>query len=88
MQTRPENIRKRSVPFNEYQSFVSTESFKTRLISGCGMISIFLGIVAAGPIPIALLIFAIQIIVFKEVISVAHIKSVERRIPWFRTTTW
>ena len=43
------------------------------------MILAFILIISMGPIPIVILIFAIQLLVFREVISVAHQKSVERR---------
>lgn len=86
MEDRPANIKKRSILLKSGDIVAS--DFKRRALSGIFMLIAFIIIIGMGPVPIILLIFTIQLLVFKEVISVAHLKSVERRIPWFRTTTW
>ena len=63
-------------------------NYLTRLISGILMILFFIFLILSGPIPLIILIFSIQILVFTEVISVGHRKFIERKIPWFRTNTW
>lgn len=64
------------------------DDFKRRLIMGNIMVA-FLGfVIISGPFYVALLVVAIQIAVFKEVISLFHLRSLERRILWFRTTSW
>lgn len=89
MEDRPEIIKKRSIVINSPDENIKNGSdFQRRALSGLFMMGAFLLIIGMGPIPIVLLIFAIQLLVFKEVISVAHMKSMERRLPWFRTTTW
>ena len=89
MEERPEIIMKRLVVLqNRDAADNNVVDFWRRCTSGLLMILAFILIISMGPIPIVILIFAIQLLVFREVISVAHQKSVERRIPWFRTTTW
>jgi len=64
------------------------ETLRTRSIYGTGMIfGLYLALLS-GPIAIILLIAAIQTLVFKEVISIAHFRSQEKKLPWFRSITW
>ena len=52
------------------------------------MILVFAGILLAGHLAIIIMVLAIQTCVFKEVIAIAHQKSKEKQLPWFRTTMW
>lgn len=52
------------------------------------MIAAFSGLIAMGPFAMMLLIVAVQVAVFREVISIAHLKSKERHLKWFRTIAW
>ena len=52
------------------------------------MMAVFTGLIALGPFPVMLLIVAVQIAVFREVIAIAHLQSKERHLKWFRTIAW
>jgi phosphatidate cytidylyltransferase len=81
-----EFIKKRD--FSLIKETMNLPNYLTRLISGGLMILFFIFLILSGPIPLVILVFSIQILVFKEVISVGHRKFIERKIPWFRTNTW
>ena len=86
MNSSKEFIRKRD--FSLVKETMNLPNYLTRLISGILMILFFIFLILSGPIPLIILIFSIQILVFKEVISVGHRRFIERKIPWFRTNTW
>lgn len=52
------------------------------------MMAAFAGIIMTGHLAVILLIVLVQIAVFKEVISIAHLQSKERHLKWFRTIAW
>ncbi|KAJ3098500.1 hypothetical protein HDU97_003956 [Phlyctochytrium planicorne] len=52
------------------------------------MVGGFITILLAGHIWVVLLVVVIQTLVYKEVISIAHIPSKEKKMPWFRTMNW
>ena len=52
------------------------------------MMSIFTIIILMGHLVVVLLTLLTQIVVFKEVISIAHLQSKERHLKWFRTIAW
>ncbi|KAJ3108499.1 hypothetical protein HDU96_007512 [Phlyctochytrium bullatum] len=52
------------------------------------MVGGFVGILLAGHIWVVLLVVVIQTMVYKEVISIAHIPSKQKKMPWFRTMNW
>ena len=52
------------------------------------MIGAFTGLIAMGPFTVMLLIVAVQVAVFREVIAIAHLQSKERHLKWFRTIAW
>lgn len=64
------------------------KSLKTRSIFGAIMILALYFVLMAGPFAIVAGIVLIQTLVFKEVISIAHLRSKEKQLPWFRTITW
>ncbi|KAJ1549649.1 hypothetical protein HK405_006519 [Cladochytrium tenue] len=49
------------------------------------MIGSFVGIILAGHIWVVLLVVVIQIMVYWEVIAIAHVPSKAKKMPWFRT---
>ncbi|KAI9355431.1 phosphatidate cytidylyltransferase [Zopfochytrium polystomum] len=49
------------------------------------MIGGFVGIILAGHIWVVLLVVVIQILVYWEVIAIAHVPSKAKKMPWFRT---
>ncbi|KAJ1972305.1 phosphatidate cytidylyltransferase [Dimargaris verticillata] len=52
------------------------------------MIGGFFAIIASGPIAVILMVLGIQILVFKEVISLASMPNRERKLPWARALNW
>lgn len=60
----------------------------TRGIMGLLMIASMTLFVLAGHLCVVFGVAIIQLLVFKEVISLAYTKSKERQLPWFRTTMW
>ncbi|KAJ3324033.1 hypothetical protein HDU76_013505 [Blyttiomyces sp. JEL0837] len=52
------------------------------------MIAGFFAILASGHIWVVLLVVVIQTMVYWEVISIAHVPSKAKKMPWFRTFTW
>ena len=48
----------------------------------------FIVIVLSGPLYIIVLVSLLQLVVFKEVISIAHVPSKEKKLPWFRVLNW
>lgn len=52
------------------------------------MIAFFTGIILMGHMTVMLLTLLVQVVVFKEVIAIAHLQSKERHLKWFRTIAW
>ncbi|KAJ3375508.1 hypothetical protein GGF31_004627 [Allomyces arbusculus] len=52
------------------------------------MVALFFVILLAGHVWVVLLVVAIQLAVFKEVIQIAHVPSKEKKLPWFRLVNW
>jgi phosphatidate cytidylyltransferase len=52
------------------------------------MVSLFVLILLAGHVWVVLLVVALQLAVFKEVIQIAHVPSKEKKLPWFRLINW
>lgn len=59
-----------------------------RMITGIFMMLMLTLFVMMGPLFLIAGIAFIQLVVFKEVISIAYSKSKEKKLPWFRTTIW
>lgn len=64
------------------------KNFITRFFWTILMILSFMAILWAGHIFVILMVIAIQIIVFKEVIDIAREPWHHNRLPWFRTISW
>ncbi|XP_065072402.1 phosphatidate cytidylyltransferase 2-like isoform X2 [Rhopilema esculentum] len=52
------------------------------------MIGGFAVIITLGPLAILILIFAIQVKCYHEIISIGHIQYKKFNLPWFRTLSW
>jgi phosphatidate cytidylyltransferase len=63
-------------------------TLKTRSLYGMIMLVGLYFVLVSGPLAIIGLIAIVQTLVFKEVISIAHFRSQEKKLPWFRTITW
>jgi phosphatidate cytidylyltransferase len=63
-------------------------NFSVRTVWTLIMISAFFLIMAAGHFWVVLMVIGIQTVIFKEVISIAHVPAKERKLPWFRTINW
>ncbi|KAL7751542.1 phosphatidate cytidylyltransferase [Sorochytrium milnesiophthora] len=60
----------------------------TRSVTTFGMVGGFVAILLAGHFWVILLVVAIQLAVYREVISIAHVPSKEKKLPWFRLINW
>lgn len=63
-------------------------TMRTRSIFGVFMICATALILLSGPLTVILSVALMQTLVFKEVISIAHLKSKEKKLPWFRSINW
>ena len=63
-------------------------NFWVRFVAGWIMIALFVGIMSLGHFSVLVLVFFLQITVFREVIAIAHLQSKERHLKWFRTISW
>ncbi|KAJ3165803.1 hypothetical protein HK101_012080 [Irineochytrium annulatum] len=52
------------------------------------MVAGFVCILMAGHVWVVLMVVVIQTLVYKEVISIAHVPSKQKKMPWFRTLNW
>jgi phosphatidate cytidylyltransferase len=59
-----------------------------RFILGLIMISSFSFIVYLGPLAITILILAIQVKCFHEIITIGYVVYKSHHLPWFRTLSW
>jgi len=63
----------------------------TRIISGVIMISLFIGIILSGHVYVCALVFVLEILLFRELVTVRYhcnFDRIEQTIPLFRTTQW
>ena len=63
----------------------------TRIISGLIMISLFIGIILSGHVYVCALVFVLEILLFRELVTVRYhcnFDRIEETIPLFRTTQW
>ncbi|OMJ13639.1 putative phosphatidate cytidylyltransferase [Smittium culicis] len=52
------------------------------------MILSFISVIAAGTLPTLLLVFSLQLLIFKELISISTVANKERHLPWMRALNW
>lgn len=52
------------------------------------MLFVFAGIIYLGHIALTVMIFALQLKSFHEIISIAHVRYKESKLPWFRSLNW
>lgn len=52
------------------------------------MVGCFAAIIMSGHLAVVGLVFFLQTMAFRELIAIAHVPSVERQLPWFRTLMW
>ena len=64
------------------------DNWWTRTYLSLIMTSAFIAIVLSGPLYIIILVSILQLIVFKEVIGIAHVPSKMKKLPWFRFLNW
>ena len=69
-------------------SRINMKKLFLRLVSGILMMLMLTMIRPLGPLFLIIAIACIQLMVFKEVVSIAYSKSKEKKLPWFRTTMW
>jgi phosphatidate cytidylyltransferase len=65
--------------------------FATRLVSGLIMIVVFLGIILAGHVYVCGMVFVLEVLLFRELVTVrynAYYDRIDSNIPLFRTTQW
>ena len=63
----------------------------TRIISGVIMISLFIGIILSGHVYVCALVFVLEVLLFRELVTVRYhcnFDRIEQTIPLFRTTQW
>jgi len=60
----------------------------TRTIWTFAMIFPFFFVIFSGHLSIILLVLVIQVLIFKEIIAIAHYPSQEKKLPWFRIINW
>jgi len=60
----------------------------TRTIWTFVMIFAFFFVIFSGHLSIIILVLILQILIFKEIISIAHYPSQEKKLPWFRVINW
>lgn len=64
------------------------KNWVVRGLLGSFMISSFSLIIYLGPLAITLLVLAIQIKCFHEIITIGHVVYRSNNLPWFRTISW
>ncbi|ORX47919.1 hypothetical protein BCR36DRAFT_86423 [Piromyces finnis] len=60
----------------------------TRFIWTIVMILGFFFVIFSGHLSIIILVLILQILIFKEIIHIAHYPSQEKKLPWFRVINW
>ncbi|KAG4099012.1 phosphatidate cytidylyltransferase [Neocallimastix lanati (nom. inval.)] len=63
-------------------------NWRIRTIWTFVMIFAFFFIIFSGHLCIILLVLVLQILIFKEIIAIAHYPSQEKKLPWFRIINW
>lgn len=64
------------------------KNWTIRCIYSCLMISSFAVFISLGPIALVLMILAIQIKCFHEIITIGYVVYRSHELPWFRTLSW
>jgi len=60
----------------------------TRTIWTFVMIFGFFFVIFSGHFSIIMLVLVLQVLIFKEIIAIAHYPSQEKKLPWFRIINW
>ena len=60
----------------------------TRTVAACAMITMYLSILSAGHLYCILLVFLVQIELYRELVNVRYVEAKELQMPWFRTIQW
>jgi len=64
------------------------QSFSTRVLWSVVLVGGFVGTLLAGHLYVMLLIFAVQVLSFREVTSIGYVPAEAMKLPWFRTVNW
>ncbi|KAL6776365.1 PCT1 [Auxenochlorella protothecoides x Auxenochlorella symbiontica] len=64
------------------------KSFRVRTISTIVLIGTFIGIIAAGHVPLMFMILGIQFLMVREVFALARVRQQEKKVPGFRAQQW
>ncbi|EGG18938.1 CDP-diacylglycerol synthase [Cavenderia fasciculata] len=59
-----------------------------RSVMGAAMIFFFIGILRTDHFIVSLFVMALQLLVFKEMVSLRYVEAKEKKIPRFRTLAW
>lgn len=75
---------------NNVMSFINPKwrNMVIRGILGISMVVLFSFIVYLGPLAITILILAIQVKCFHEIITIGHVVYKSHHLPWFRSISW
>jgi phosphatidate cytidylyltransferase len=79
-------VQPKEAPVSEYEK--KKQSFITRAIWTFAMIGIFFGSMFAGHIYVIIIVTAVQIISFKEVIAISNVPSRARSLRFTKTLNW
>jgi len=60
----------------------------TRTLWTFVMIFGFFFVIFSGHLSIIMLVLVLQVLIFKEIIAIAHYPSQEKKLPWFRVINW
>ncbi|ORX81872.1 phosphatidate cytidylyltransferase [Anaeromyces robustus] len=60
----------------------------TRTLWTFVMIFGFFAVIFSGHFSIIMLVLILQVLIFKEIIAIAHYPSQEKKLPWFRIINW
>jgi phosphatidate cytidylyltransferase len=72
----------------ELPSSKRIRDFTVRFVFTWLMLGGFFLVLAYGPFAVSLLVLGVQILVFREVIAIAHVPNKEKKLPWFRALNW
>ncbi|KAJ1921584.1 phosphatidate cytidylyltransferase [Mycoemilia scoparia] len=64
------------------------ETVRKRTVFTLLMIGGFFMVLAGGPVPIMIMVFGLQLAIYKELIGLASEKNKERDLPWQRALNW
>ncbi|PWW72495.1 phosphatidate cytidylyltransferase [Tuber magnatum] len=79
-------IQEEPPPLSEYEK--KKQTFITRTIWTLLMIALFFAAMAAGHIYLVILVTAVQVITFKEVIAIANVPSREKKLQFTKSLNW